>query len=124
MTSRREKAFDSVDAYIAAQSREQRDSLAQVRAAIRKALPDAVEAISYHMPTYKIDGAVVLHFAAWKAHYSIYAASAGVVAALKNELERYAIEKGTIRFPFDEPVPAALIQRIAKLKAAERRAKA
>jgi uncharacterized protein YdhG (YjbR/CyaY superfamily) len=76
------------------------------------------------MPTYKIGGGVVLHFGAWKGHYSIYAASAGVVAALKGELERYAIEKGTIRFPFTEPVPVALIARIAELKAAERRTKA
>jgi uncharacterized protein YdhG (YjbR/CyaY superfamily) len=108
-----------VDEYIEAQPKEVRGVLASVRSTIRKALPEAEEVISYKMPTYKVGGESVLHFAAWKAHYSIYAATEGVVAAFQGELERYEIQKGTIRFPISEPVPVRLIGRIAKFRAKE-----
>lgn len=113
------QTFSSVDGYVAAQAPEHRTAIAAVRTAIRKALPSATETILYDMPTYKIGGVRILHFAAWKKHYALYAASAGVVAALKDELKPYSIEKGTIRFPWTQPVPAKLIEKIAKLKAAE-----
>jgi uncharacterized protein YdhG (YjbR/CyaY superfamily) len=61
----------------------------------------------------------VFHFAAWKHHYSLYAATASVVAAFKRELAPYDVIKGTIRFPLAEPVPEKLIERIAKFRAKE-----
>jgi uncharacterized protein YdhG (YjbR/CyaY superfamily) len=69
------------------------------------------------MPTYKLRDETVLHFAAWKHHYSLYAATASVVAAFKRELAPYDVIKGTIRFPLSEPVPEKLIERIAKFRA-------
>jgi uncharacterized protein YdhG (YjbR/CyaY superfamily) len=96
-----------------------RASLQRVRDAIRRALPDAEEAISYGIPTYRVDGRAVVYFAGWKQHYSVYPASAAIVAALGADLAPYEVEKGTIRFPLDARVPTRLIARIAKLRAAE-----
>lgn len=112
-------AFKSVDEYIALQPEPVRSALRAVRNAIRIAVPEAEEVIGYNMPRYKLHGTVFMHFAGWKDHYSLYAATKSVLAAFKSELRRYEIEKGTIRFPLSEPVPATLIERIAKLRAKE-----
>ena len=109
----------SVAGYIAAQPPAARPALRKVRAAIRKALPKATEGISYQIPVYKLDGRMVLYFAGFKRHYSIYPASARVVRELKKELTGLLHSKATIRFSFDEPVPIRLIVRIAKLRAEE-----
>jgi uncharacterized protein YdhG (YjbR/CyaY superfamily) len=111
--------FQSVDEYIASQPEGVRRILEQVRSVIRKALPQAVEAISYQMPTYKLPAGPVLYFAGWKQHYSLYPASANIVEALQDELAPYEISKGTIRFPLAQPVPEKLIGRIARLRAKE-----
>lgn len=111
--------FASVDDYIAAQPKPVQTALARVRAAIRKGVPGAEESISYQMPAYKLDGAAVIYFAGWKRHYSVYPATAKLVAAFKGELESYELSKGTIRFPLDEPVPSSLITRLAKFRARE-----
>jgi uncharacterized protein YdhG (YjbR/CyaY superfamily) len=111
--------FKTIDEYIAAQPEAAQPVLATVRGAIRKALPKAEEVISYKMPAYKLKGAVVLYFAGWKQHYSLYPAGEELAAAFKDELAPYEISKGTIRFPLDKPVPAKLIERIAKRRAAE-----
>jgi len=111
--------YKSVDEYISAQPEELRDALQRVRSTIRKAVPEAAEVISYKMPTYKLRGNRVLYFAGWKQHYALYAATDSVVAAFKNELAPYEIDKGTIRFPLSAPVPVKLIERIARFRAKE-----
>ena len=111
--------FKTVDEYIAAQPETARVVLKRVRSTIRKALPGAVEVISYKIPAYKLRGGVVLYFAGWKQHYSLYPAGERLVAAFKDQLASYSVSKGTIRFPFSEPVPAKLIKRIAKFRAEE-----
>jgi len=111
--------FSTVDEYIAAQPLAVQKILDRVRGAIRKALPGADELISYKMPTYVLGSERVLHFAVWKQHYAIYAATAQVVAAFGDELAAYEIDKGTIRFPLSGPVPVKLIGRIAKFRAKE-----
>jgi len=111
--------YKSVDEYISAQPEELRDALQRVRSTIRKAVPEAAEVISYKMPTYKLRGNRVLYFAGWKQHYALDAATDSVVAAFKNELAPYEIDKGTIRFPLSAPVPVKLIERIAKFRAKE-----
>jgi uncharacterized protein YdhG (YjbR/CyaY superfamily) len=111
--------YKSVDEYIASQPEPAAEILEDVRKAIRKALPSAEEVISYKMPAYKLDDEVVLYFAGWKRHYSLYPAGASLVAAFKDELSPYTVDKGTIRFPLSEAVPAKLIERIAKFRAKE-----
>jgi len=108
----------SVDAYIAAQPEAVRPKLEQLRAAIRKAVPEAVEGIGYRMPGYKLYGKPLLYFAGFKEHYSLFAASGTFLAALEEELKGYRLQKGTVHFPLAKPVPVKLISRIAKLRAA------
>ena len=108
----------SVDEYIAAQPEVLRSKLEQVRATIRKAVPEAVEGIGYRMPGYKLHGKPMLYFAGFKAHYSLFAASGTFFAALEDELRGYELRKGTVHFPLTKPVPVKLISRIAKLRAA------
>jgi len=114
-----EAGFKSVDEYLAAQPEAARQALERVRGAIRKALAQAEEVISYNMPTYKLPGGPVLYFAGWKRHYSLYPATDRLLLAFKNELAPYEVLKGTIRFPLSEPVPVTLIARIAKFRAKE-----
>jgi uncharacterized protein YdhG (YjbR/CyaY superfamily) len=118
--------FRSVDEYIGAQPANVRAVLRRVRSTIRKAVPEALEVISYQLPAYKLAGAPVLYFAAWKQHYSLYPASDELVAAFKGALTPYRASKGTLRFPLSEPAPVKLIERVAKFRAREarRRAKA
>jgi uncharacterized protein YdhG (YjbR/CyaY superfamily) len=111
--------FQSVDEYIAAQPEATRGILGRVRSAIRNAVREAREIISYKMPTYTLDGSRLLYFAAWKGHYSIYAATEKVVAAFQTELSSYEVDKGTIRFRLSEPVPVKLIGRLARFRAKE-----
>ena len=114
----------SVDDYIKAQPADSRKVLIRVRDVIRKALPDAVEVISYQIPAYKLPAGTVIYFAGWKQHYSLYPASAGLVNAFKDELSKYVVSKGTIRFPLSEPVPVRLIAQLAKFRATETVARA
>jgi uncharacterized protein YdhG (YjbR/CyaY superfamily) len=111
---------ESVTDYIESQPPGARRALRRVRSSIRKALPDAEEVISYQIPAYKLQGRIVVYFAGWREHYSIYPATRELVAALGNALDGYEMSnKGTIRFPLSEPVPVALIARIAKFRAKE-----
>jgi uncharacterized protein YdhG (YjbR/CyaY superfamily) len=109
----------SVEEYISAQPETAQGVLERVRGAIRAALPGAEEVISYKIPAYRLHGRVVIYFAGWKKHYSIYPATAELVAALKQELAPYELSKGTIRFSYSQRVPVGLIRRIAKFRAKE-----
>jgi len=111
--------FQSVDEYIVAQREPAHAILERVRGAILKALPGAEETISYNMPTYTLRGNFIIHFAAWKRHFSIYPASAKLIWSFKKELAAATLIKNTIRFPLAEPVPTALIERIAKFRVKE-----
>ena len=116
--------FKSVDEYIATHPPDVQAILQRVRSTIRKAVPQAEEAISYQIPTFKLHGSYVVYFAGWKQHYSLYPASRALVAAFKDELAPYEVNKGTIRFPFSKPVPARLIGGIAQFLAKEAGARA
>ena len=77
-------------------------------------------AISYRIPTYKLNGRYVIYFAGWKKHYSLYPANERLVAAFKDDLAPYEVnDKGTIRFPLAKPVPVKLIASLAKFRARE-----
>jgi arsenate reductase (glutaredoxin) len=111
--------FKTVDEYLAAQAPAARKTLEKVRSTILKALPGATELISYRIPTYKIDGTMVLFFAGFPKHYAIYPATARLIDELGAELKSRLQGKATIRFSYDEAVPASLIARIAKARAVE-----
>jgi uncharacterized protein YdhG (YjbR/CyaY superfamily) len=109
----------SVDEYISSQPKAVQGALKRVRSAIRKAIPEAEEVISYKIPAYRLHGRVVIYFAGWSQHYSLYPGAGHVVAAFEDSLAPYEVSKGTIRFPISEPVPVKLIERIAKFRAKE-----
>lgn len=110
---------ETVDAYLAAQDGVVQARLSRIRSAIQKAVPQAQEQISYRMPAYKLAGQPLLYFAAFKAHIGLYPMVGGIKAAFAKELAPFPQSKGTVRFPHDRPVPYGLIEKIAKLRAAE-----
>ncbi len=114
----KEHAPQTVDDYIDAQPEALRPKLEQVRAAIRRAVPEAVEVIGYGMPGYKLNGKPLLYFAGFKQHYSLFAASGTFFASLKEKLKDYEQRKGTLHLQLNKPVPRELIGEIAKLRAA------
>jgi uncharacterized protein YdhG (YjbR/CyaY superfamily) len=116
--------YASIPAYIAAQPKAAQGPLRKVRGTIRKAIPIAKESLSYKIPTYKIDDKVVLYFAGWAKHYSLYPCGPELASMFKKELAPYEISKGTIRFPLSDDVPVRLIAAIAKFRAAEARGRA
>lgn len=91
--------------------------LQEIRRVIRKAAPEATEAISYQMPTYVYFGNLV-HFAAFKNHIGFYPAPSGI-EAFKEEISKYKWAKGSVQFPLDQPVPLDLIRRIVLFRVAE-----
>jgi uncharacterized protein YdhG (YjbR/CyaY superfamily) len=111
--------FSNVDEYISAQPETAQVVLQLVRSTLRNALPGADEVLSYQIPAYRLHGGIVLYFAGWKQHYSLYPAGERIAAAFKGQLASYKISKGTIRFPLSEPVPVKLIERLAKFRATE-----
>jgi uncharacterized protein YdhG (YjbR/CyaY superfamily) len=115
----RKANFTNVDEYISAQPETAQAVLQRVRSTLRKALPGAEEVISYKIPAYRLNGGIVLYFAGWKQHYSLYPTGARTVVAFKDQRAPYKVSKGTIRFPLSEPVPVKLIERIAKFRAEE-----
>lgn len=114
--------FTTMDAYIASFPKEVQGILEQIRKTIRKAVPGAIEAISYQIPTFKLNGSYLVHFAAWKDHIGFYATPSGN-AAFKKELARYKVAKGSIRFPLDEPIAYDLVAKIAKFRVKETQVK-
>jgi len=103
---------------MASQPKAAREVLERVRRAIRNALPGAEEVISYQIPAYKLNGRVVIYFAGWKQHYSLYPVTKRLIAEFKDELAPYEVNnKGTARFPFSGPVPSKLIAALARSRA-------
>jgi len=104
-----------VDDYIAGFPADVQKVLEKVRKTIRKAAPKAKESISYQIPTYKLDGKVMIYFAGFAKHVSVYPAPRDA-KEFKKELGAYKGGKGTIQFPLDKPIPYDLITRIVKFK--------
>ena len=113
---------NDINEYIAAFSPEVQQLLEKVRVTIQKAAPEAKEAISYGMPTFKLNGNLV-HFAAFTNHIGFYALPSGNVAFQK-ELTPYKTGKGSIQFPIDKPLPLDLITKIVKFRIIENTEKA
>ncbi|MBI4936708.1 MAG: DUF1801 domain-containing protein [Nitrosomonadales bacterium] len=107
----------TIDEYIASFPTEVQAMLGKLRQTIRKIAPDAAEKISYRIPTFYLNGNLV-HFAAFKHHIGFYPTSSGV-SAFQDELSKYRASKGAIQFPFDQPLPLNLIERIVAFRVKE-----
>ena len=117
-----QKTPPTIDEYIAGFPPDVQEILQKIRATIRHAAPDAEEAISYQMPTFKLHGNLV-HFAAFKNHIGFYPVPTGI-EKFKKELSAYKTAKGSVQFPLDQPMPYGLISRIVKFRVKENLAKA
>jgi len=106
-----------IDEYISGFPTDVQNVLKKIRSTIRKAAPKAVESISYQIPTFKVDGRVLIYFAAFTKHVSVYPAPRGA-DEFKDELKVYKGGKGTVQFPLDASIPYDLIARIVKFRMA------
>jgi uncharacterized protein YdhG (YjbR/CyaY superfamily) len=109
----------SVEDYLAALPDDSRAALEKLRETIRAAAPNAIETISYHMPTFKEHGRFLVSYAAFKNHCSLFPASKAVMDAHGEALKPYFSGKGTLRFHPDKPIPAALVKKIVKTRIEE-----
>lgn len=107
----------NIDEYIAGFPHDVQEILEKIRLTIRKAAPDAEEAIKYQIPTFTLKGNLV-HFAAWKKHIGFYPTSTGT-EKFKNELSVYEGARGSVKFPLGKPIPFTLIGRIVKFRVKE-----
>jgi len=114
------KTFADTNEYIASFPKDVQEKLQKIRAVIRRAVPDAEEAMRYGIPTFRLAGQNLVHFAAFKDHLSFFPTPSGV-EHFQKELAAYMLSKGTIRIPLDVPVPYDLIERIARFRAEETR---
>ena len=109
----------TIDEYLAALSDDKRAALEKLRKTIRAAAPKAQECISYQLPAFRLDGRVLVAFGAAANHCAFYPGSGTTVAAHADLLKGYDTSKGTIRFPVDKPLPAALVRKLVKARIAE-----
>jgi uncharacterized protein YdhG (YjbR/CyaY superfamily) len=112
----------NIDDYLAALPENARATLEKLRHAIKEAIPEAEEGISYQMPAFKYKKRPLVAFAAFRDHCSFYPMSPAVMEAHKEELEGYDISKGTIRFPIGESLPATLVRKLVQARLAENEA--
>ncbi len=109
----------TIDEYLAALSDDKRAALEKIRKAIKAAAPKAEECISYQLPAFRLDGKMLVAFGAAADHCAFYLMSSSTVETHKDDLKGYDTSKGTIRFPADHPLPAALVRKLIKARIKE-----
>jgi len=115
--------FNSIDEYIGTFPKEIQKILAELRATIKTAAPDAREKISYQIAAFELNGRNLVHFAGWKKHIAIYPIPSGT-EAFNKEVSQYVAGRGTLKFPIDKPLPLKLITKIVKFRVADNLEKA
>jgi len=108
-----------IDAYLAKLPEDQRAALERLRKQVVRLVPDAVETISYGIPTFKLNGTALLWFAGWKAHCSIYPLTDTFLAAHADELKGFRRTKGSLHFTPDAPLPTALLEQLIRARVAD-----
>jgi uncharacterized protein YdhG (YjbR/CyaY superfamily) len=109
----------TVDEYLAQLPEETRAALARVRTTILAAVPDGTETISYQMPAVRAEGRIVVWYAGFKDHLSLFPASEAVLEGGGDAIKPFLSGKGTLRFTVEHPIPTALVRKIVKARLAE-----
>lgn len=112
------KEYKNIDEYIASFPKEDQKVLQEIRKTIFDAVPEGEEAIRYSMPTLRLKGKNIVHFAVFQTHFGFYPAPSGI-AEFEKELAPYIAGKGTIQFAKDEPIPYDLIRKVTLFRAKE-----
>jgi uncharacterized protein YdhG (YjbR/CyaY superfamily) len=111
----------TVDEYLAGVPEPARSTLNKMRVVIRSVVPaETTEVISYGIPTFRYKRALVA-IAVFKDHCSLFPMGASALDAFKDELKDFRVSKGTLHFPVDKPMPAALVKKIVKARVKENR---
>lgn len=108
--------------YLAARTPASRRALRKLRATIRAAAPSAVEHFSYGIPGFRLDDRILVWYAGWKTHSSIYPITAAIKRANAAQLKPFRLGKGTVQFPLDGDLPLGLVAKIVRARAREVRA--
>ena len=108
-TVQSKKQFETIDEYIKTFPKDVQTILERMRQTIRRAAPEAEETISYQIPTFKLNGIYIVHFAAFRRHIGLYPPAP---REFKNEVSKYEGSKGNLKFPTDKPIPYDLVTRI------------
>lgn len=109
--------YKTIDEYIANFPENIQEILNKMRQVIKEASPEAEEAISYGMPTFKLHGNLV-HFAAYQNHIGFYPTPSGI-EAFKNEISNYKSSKGAVQFPLNQSIPYDLVKKIVAFRVEE-----
>jgi uncharacterized protein YdhG (YjbR/CyaY superfamily) len=115
MVTRNTSASRDVDAYLSRLPKESRVALEKVRQTVKSTVPDAIEVISYQIPTFKYQGRMLVSYAGFSAHCSFFPGT-GPIVAHQSELKAFQTSKGTIRFTTDQPLPVSLIKKLVKTR--------
>jgi uncharacterized protein YdhG (YjbR/CyaY superfamily) len=110
--------FQDIDQYISTFPDATQTLLQALRSTIREVAPEATEAISYDMPTFKLDGKNLVHFAGYENHIGFYALPTAH-ESFRDELAQYKTGKGSVQFPIDQPLPLSLIRRMVEFRVKE-----
>lgn len=112
------RKFETMDEYIKTFPKDVQSILEEMRNTIRKAAPEATEAISYQMPTFRLNGKNLVHFAAFKNHVGFYPIPSAI-KAFERELSQYKQGKGSVQFPIDKRIPHNLLRKIVIFRVKE-----
>lgn len=117
------KAYKTIDEYIQDFPKNTQTILKQIRSLIKELVPQGEEAIKYGMPTFRLNGKNLVHFAGWQSHIGFYP-TPSATEEFKKEITKYKFAKGSIQFPLDKPMPYTLIKKITKFRLAQVKAQA
>lgn len=109
--------INNIDEYINEFPKDAQIKLQELRKVINDTAPEAIETISWQMPTFKLNGNLV-HFAAFSKHIGFYPGSEAIIQ-FEKDLKEYKTSKGAIQFPLDKPIPFDLVKRIVEFRVKE-----
>ncbi len=114
--------YKNIDEYIDNFPKEVQAILEQLRQTIQAVVPRAEEAIRYGIPTFRLDGKNLVHFAGYQKHIGLYPGVSGI-RAFEKDLSKYQTSKGTVKFPLGKAIPLALVRKIVRFRVNEEMAK-